>query len=312
MRTGKGLRVRVPASTANLGSGFDSIGVAFQMYTELELIASDKLEFIWKEKSGELTPFPFSDQENLILRAMKKVCQSLDCKLPALQVIVQSDIPAKRGLGSSASAFVAGLCAMNSWLEGSLSSEELLWLATEEEGHADNVGAALFGGVFIGALDREENKVHYLSQPFPEKWPWLVAIPSYSLSTSSARRLLPEQYSRTDAIYNLSRYGLLTSSILAGDAAGVREGLKDRLHQPYRQSLIPGFAELKKKAEGIGALGFVISGAGPSVLGLFEEADQLDQARQLMEASLSLPPHQIDVRKLNVDQRGVQITRLEN
>ncbi|GAA0354945.1 homoserine kinase [Bacillus horti] len=303
----KQVKVRVPASTANLGSGFDAIGVAFQLYTELTLEENDKLEFLWADKGGDIKPFPFVPEENLILKAMKRVASEIGAPLPNLEVIVQSDIPFTRGLGSSAAAYVAGLFAMNEWLKGGLSKDQLLWIAAEEEGHPDNVGASIFGGFFIGAIDWEARRVHYNALKFPEKWTWLAAIPSYTLSTSKARHLLPSTYSKQDALFNLSRYGLLTSSLLTENEQGVILGLNDRLHQPYRQHLIPGFEDLCQKREQLQALGFVISGAGPTVLGLFGRGADLSYAKQQMEQSLSKSGEVVRVEQLMVDQIGAHI-----
>lgn len=305
--TTKHLQVRVPASTANLGSGFDSIGVAFQRYLELSITAHDQVEFLWDHGDRAYKPFPYSNEDNLILRAMKKLCTHLGEPLPAVQIIVRSEIPSARGLGSSAAAYVAGLIAMNAWLEGGLDKSELLWLAAEEEGHADNVGASIFGGVFCGAMNWEQRKVIFNSLEFPVKWCWLAAIPAYSLSTLKARQLLPDQYKREDTTYNLSRYGLLVSSILLENEAGMLESLQDRLHQPYRQALIPGFEQLVATKDQCGALGFMISGAGPAVLGLFKANTDLEQASKHMQELLTQKGQQLEIRRLAVDQDGAQV-----
>lgn len=302
------VNVKVPASTANLGSGFDCIGVAFQLYTELDIYPSDKLEFHWRNDEGAIRAYPFLEDENLIFQAMKKVCLLLNKDLPDVKVIVQSNIPSTAGLGSSASAFIAGLAAINKWFGEPFSKDELLWIAAEREGHPDNVGASLFGGVFIGAIDWEAKKVHYSHFPFPSRWVWLAAIPAYSLATHKARQLLPEKYSKADVVFNLSRYGVLVSSLLTGNDEGVKSGLEDQLHQPYRQYLIPGFDQLVAEKTKMNTLGFVISGAGPTVLGLFASDTNLIESHRSMQEILNRHSDRFDVITLNVDQSGVQVT----
>ncbi len=303
----KKVNVRAPASTANVGSGFDSIGIALDMHTELELSSHSQLQFEWSDENGAITPFPFSNEENLIFQAMRKVCKLLHQDMPKMRVIVKSNIPSTRGLGSSASAFVAGLVAINKWLGEPLTRDELLWIAAEKEGHPDNVGASLFGGVFVGAMDWEAEKVQYNTIPFPSKWTWLAAIPSYSSSTVSARKRLPDSYHKQDVIFNVSRYGLLVSSIMLGDEDGIKTGFFDKLHTPYRQDKIPGFDRLISSKSETDALGFVISGAGPTVLGLFREESPLQAARHHMKECLKTEKHDVEIQSLNVDPSGVVV-----
>lgn len=303
----KKIQVKAPASTANLGSGFDSIGIAFNLYTEIEMIENSELHFTWVDDHNVGTPFPFSNDENLIYQAMKNVCDHLNKDVPNVHVAVSSTIPASRGLGSSASAFVAGLVGMNAWFDNVLSKDELLWFAAKREGHTDNVGASLFGGVFLGSINWEEKQVHYNTFPFPDQWRWLAAIPSYTSSTVSARNQLPDTYPKQDVVYNVSRYGLLVSSLLLADEKGIRTGLFDKLHTPYRQDNIPGFENLMQYQKELNALGFVISGAGPTILGLFHQQANLQEGRMFMEQSLQKESYEVDVIPLNVDHDGVQV-----
>jgi homoserine kinase len=304
------LIIRVPASTANLGSGFDSIGIAFDLYATLEIDPAVQTEFIWQGAS--LAGYTIAEEDNLVLKAMDKIYALAQVERPHLRVIVNSDIPLTRGLGSSAAAFVAGLVAANELLQQPYTDEELLWLATEEEGHPDNVGASIFGGVFIASVDWEKKKVHYHQQAFPEEWQWLAAIPSYTISTSVARQLLPQQYSKKDAVYNVSRFGLFVASLLSRNKDGVAAGLDDSLHQPYRQHLIPGFRELVIEKDDLGAIGFVISGAGPTVLGLVDqEADQASIMLQMKER-MTVKDHTIEVKCLAVENFGYSVQKVRS
>jgi homoserine kinase len=302
------IRVKIPASTANLGSGFDSIGIAFQLYITLEVELAEETQFIWKGK--ELQNLTIRDEDNLILKAIERVYMRFQKKRPHFKMEVTSDIPLTRGLGSSASAYIGGLVVANEWLDRPLSDEDLLWLATEEEGHPDNVGASLQGGVFIGSVDWKKSQVFFHKQQFPQEWKFILAIPSYTLSTSMARDILPKEYSKEDAIFNLSRFGLLISSISSSNKEGVSHGLEDALHQPYRQKLIPGFAELVDRKEELGVIGFTISGAGPTILALIEEQLEIDPIKNEMINALTVESHSVEILVLEVDQNGYTVEKL--
>jgi homoserine kinase len=300
--------VRVPASTANIGSGFDSIGIAYQLYLTVEVELSHKTEFIWK--GNELSGTHIPDKDNLILQAIERVYSLVEEERPHFSIEVDSEIPLTRGLGSSASAYVAGLVIANEFLGCRFNDDELLWLATEEEGHPDNVGASLLGGVCIASVDWESKKVHYHKQTFPAQWTWLAAIPSYTLSTALARDLLPKEYPTSDTIFNLSRYGVLVASLLTGNKEGMVFGLKDALHHPYRQQLIPGFQRLVDEREELDVIGFVISGAGPTVLALVDTAREPSSVLNYMEKVMKVDQHHIRTLTLAVDQEGYTVQRV--
>jgi homoserine kinase len=302
--------IRVPASTANVGSGFDSIGIAFGLYTTLEIEPAVQTEFIWK--GAALASNTISEEDNLVLKGLEKVYALTQQERPQLRVIVNSDIPLTRGLGSSSAAFVAGLVAANELLRKPYTDEDLLWLATEEEGHPDNVGASIFGGVFIASVDWEKKKVHYHHQAFPEEWQWLAAIPSYTLSTSVARQLLPQHYSKKDTVFNVSRYGLFVASLLSRNKVGVAAGLDDNLHQPYRQHLIPGFRELVLQKDDLGAIGFVISGAGPTVLCLVDQGADQETIMLHMKEQMAVRDHTIEVKRLAVENFGYFVQKIRS
>lgn len=301
--------IRVPASTANVGSGFDSIGIAFQLYTTIEVEIADSTQFYWQGEA--LSGISIADEDNLILKGMERVFCLLKRKRPEFRVTVTSDIPLTRGLGSSASAYVAGLIAANEVLNNPLDDDELLWLATEEERHPDNVGASIFGGIFVASVDWQKKNVCYHRQDFPEEWQWIAAIPSYTLSTTLARNLLPKQYDKEDTIYNLSRYGLLVASLMTGNIEGVARGLEDALHQPYRKHLIPGFEELVKQKDKLSAIGFMISGAGPTVLGLVSNITNQGMVMQKMKELMEVQGHHIAVQPLAVENYGYSVKKIE-
>lgn len=299
--------VQVPASTANLGSGFDSIGVAFQLYLHIEVEPSDHLHFDWK---GNLADQTIEDEDNLILHGLQKVFEVQGKEIPALHLSVQSDIPLTRGLGSSASAYVAGLVIANKYLGKRLTDKELLWLATEKEGHPDNVGASIFGGVFFASVDWKKKQVVHHNQPFPEEWQFVAAIPSYTLSTAKARQILPQDYAKADSIFNVSRFGMLVSSLFTKDKEAMIMGLEDALHQPYRSHLIPGFQELQAEKEELGVLGFVISGAGPTVLAIIDKDTNEEQLIKKMKEHMTVDNHDVEVKRVTVDNMGYTVKNI--
>lgn len=257
------VRVRVPASSANLGPGFDSFAAALALRLELVVSASDGFAL-----TSDL-PLP-TDRTNLIARAFEMLHPLED-----LHFRVSSEIPLSGGLGASAAAIVAGLVAAAS-IAGA-GDADLLGLATELEGHPDNVAAALYGGIVICAA----GEVHRLAAP--PTLAALLVVPDEGVTTTAARAALPEQVPLADAVYNTAHGALLMLGLAQGDLELIARGLHDRLHEPYRTQLYPRSAELAARARELGALGATISGAGPSVL--FWVADeQSDALRAALEA----------------------------
>jgi homoserine kinase len=241
----RGVRVRVPASSANLGAGFDSFAAALS--PELELRVSEAAEF---ELLTQL-PLP-ADRSNLVVAAFERVHP-----VEGLRFELASQIPLSGGLGSSAAAIVAGLVAAR---ELAAVDVDLLALAAELEGHPDNVAAALLGGVVVVADGQAQR-----FEPPPGLAAVLV-IPGDPLATEAARAALPAQVPLADAVFNTAHGALLLAGILSGDLELLARGLADRLHEPYRASLYPRSSALAARAQELGALGATISGAGPAVL----------------------------------------------
>ncbi|MFC4078358.1 homoserine kinase [Salinithrix halophila] len=259
----------VPGSTANLGSGFDSIGMALDRFLRLHIEPSDQLEL---DPKGEALAQVERGRDNLVFRVMEQLFRKAGQQMPSLRIVAESDIPLARGLGSSAAAIVAGLMAANYLLGKPFSRKELFREATEWEGHPDNVGASLFGGVVIASWDGEQ--VHRVSAPVPP-FQLVAAIPRVSLATSRAREVLPASISHGEAVLGSSRANLLTAALLTGDGELLRVGMKDRFHQPYRMALVPGLEELIQEAENYGALGVALSGAGPTVVAFASDPDSV-------------------------------------
>ncbi|MDO3410169.1 homoserine kinase [Saccharibacillus sp. CPCC 101409] len=259
------VRVRVPASTANLGPGFDTLGMSLSLYIWIEMRRSERTIVHFEGDGFEEIP---ADKRNLIYKVAQLVFETAGVEVPELEIGMRSDIPLTRGLGSSASAIIAGLVAANALIGYPLSNDRLFDLATGLEKHPDNVGASLFGGIVAAAWDG--NHADYIRIEPPKNLQVLALIPDFELETSKARAVLPQQLSLQDAVYNISRSSLLTAALVSGRLDLLSSAMQDRLHQPYRAALVPGMERILAEAPERGALGAALSGAGPTLLALVD------------------------------------------
>ena len=258
--------VRVPASTANLGPGFDCLGLALQMYNTVELAFSVSTEVeITGEGQGQLPQGP----RNLVLRTAERLASEVGVAVPGWFLRQHNDIPLARGLGSSSAAIVGGLVAANHLLAAGLDNRKLLQIAAELEGHPDNVAPALYGG--LTACCVEGGEVFCLRFPAPCELAVGVAIPRFELSTEHARAVLPEQVPFADAVFNVSRAACTLAALVSGAWEVLGTVMQDRLHQPYRAPLVAGLEEVIAAAQEAGACGTVLSGSGPTVVTFAEE-----------------------------------------
>lgn len=256
--------VRVPASTTNLGPGFDALGLALQRYNRLHVALGEgpvRVD-VEGEGAGLLEP----GAENLVYRAMCRLYDEVKQPHPSVHIRLENSIPVSRGLGSSSTAIVGGLVAANALLGEPLSREQVLALAVEIEGHPDNVTPALLGGFQVTSLT-EEGLIH-LRIPTPSGLRAVVCVPEAAVSTAAARQVLPQQYSRADAVFNIGRVSLLVAALLTGNTEVLRPAMQDRIHQPYRAALIPGFEGVIQGALDAGAVGACLSGSGSTMLAL--------------------------------------------
>jgi homoserine kinase len=266
------VRVRVPATSANLGPGFDTLGIALQLYSHVvvEVSSTGENQVIMLGEGREYGERPI--EENIAWQAIGKLAERTKSTFPPLHLTLENSIPLARGLGSSAAARVGAVVAANLWLardgQPHLNQEQLLELATELEGHPDNVAPALLGGMISSAGDGGKVLSSALSVPC---WPrFMVFVPDTELSTKAARDVLPHLISHQDAVFNLSRLGMLITVMSSGawreNPALLRTSLQDRLHQIYRAALMPAYGPVEEAALAKGALGVTLSGAGPSIL----------------------------------------------
>ena len=245
--------VRVPASSANLGPGYDAMAAAMAMHLELEVEEAGEFSI----ETGALDVS--TGRDNLIVRAFESL-HSAD----GIAFRLRSEIPLARGLGSSAAAIVAGLYAADHLYELALSKEEMLARATEIEGHPDNVAAAIYGGFVVCGVEAGL-PVAARFEP-PDGLEGVVVIPPEEVSTAKAREALPDEFPRGDAIANISAASTLVLGLTTKDFDLIARGLRDQIHQPRRRELYPRSMELVDRAEELGAVGATISGAGPTVL----------------------------------------------
>jgi len=262
--------ISIPASTANLGPGFDSIGIALDKYLELEI----ELAYDWKiiNLSGNL-PVVSNPQEHLIVQAAEKTAELHGFSLPPCTVRVKSEIPLARGMGSSASAIVAGIELANQVLELQLTAQDKLKIATLMEGHPDNAAASIYGGFTISS--NAENGEIFVFHANHIEAAFVLFIPNFELKTAKARQVLPDSYTRREAAQASAMANLLTAAFLsqAFEQAGTYME-QDLFHEPYRLDLIPESKDIKIAAKNAGAYGTCISGAGPTLLSLVEKGTE--------------------------------------
>lgn len=255
--------VRVPATTANLGPGFDCLGMALNIYNTVTIAKSHRFNITITGEGEEILSH---DKDNLVHRAITKLFDKIGQPVPDLQIDCHNGIPIARGLGSSTAAIAAGLVAANSLLGNIMSKEELLQLGIEMEGHPDNLTPALFGGCQVVVMD--DTRLVHERIPVRRSWKLVLFIPDFEMPTVEARAVLPRQITREDAIYNLGRVALLTNALITGQADNLKVATQDRLHQPHRQALFPAMRHIFAAALSAGADGVFLSGSGPTVLAL--------------------------------------------
>jgi len=267
--------VRVPATSANLGSGFDAIGWAVDryLYAEVRSVLAAEAGGVSRSRFEVVSEIPSdarAEGESLFFRAVEEAFARAGREAPDLAVRLQSEIPLGKGLGSSAAVIAAGLMAANVFLEGKLTVEELLSLATRLEGHPDNVAPALLGGLVVARA--EEEKVVAVRLRLPRVPALLAFVPEVELRTPASRRLLPDAYARETAVAAAGRVALLVAALAAGELEKLPAAFGDGLHEPYRLPHIPGAEELYAlcaSARSRGCLGCYLSGAGPTIMAVF-------------------------------------------
>lgn len=303
--------ISVPATTANLGPGFDCLGAALTLYNQFQFsqLPASSQDALLIQAIGLESHRVATDQTNLAYQAYVRLYQQIGHSPPPVQMTIALEVPLARGLGSSATAIVAGLVGANVLAGSPLSNEAVMALAIDLEGHPDNVVPALIGGCRLAATAPDQTwticDVPWSNQILP-----IVAIPDFELSTAEARRVLPSDYSRADAIFNTAHLGLLLRGLETGHEDWLRTALQDRIHQPYRQRLIRGYPAVEQAAIDAGACGLVISGAGPTLLALAhrERAATVEAA---IATAWTGEGVSVQTRVLQLDEEGARVKMAE-
>ena len=280
--------VKVPATTANIGPGFDCLGMALPLYNTITI---------------EETVLPGTGVEINVISESSAIGE--------LKINIHSSIPVARGLGSSASVVVGALIAANELLGHPADEVALLSIASELEGHPDNITPAIIGGLVL-ASQEDDGTVIYRKLEWPSEWAITVCIPDFELSTDIARSVLPKEVPMKDAIFNAQRLGMFVQAVHTKDTELMKLALKDKLHQPYRMKLMPGLDKIMDNLRFIDSvLGCVISGAGSSILVISEKND-LDKIKNVVKETWADQNIKCEIRTMNVEQNGAQIVSNED
>ena len=292
----------IPASTTNLGPGFDVLGLALQLYSTVSLeITGSSTEVVVSGVDVEKIP---STPEHIAFQAVESIFQRSGVQQPdGLKLTIANGIPAIRGLGGSGTAILGGLLTANVLCGNMFSLSEILNFSTAIEGHPDNVAASLYGGLVISV--QEEEHIHTIQLVCDPALHVVLAIPEFTLSTQKARDILPKTVDFADAIYNISRSSLLVASIATGKLDMLPLAMKDKLHQPYRSTLIPGFNDVVEAATSAGALSIALSGAGPTIAAYC--LNNMDQVGNRMQEAFNQHGIPCKIKVLSADLDGATV-----
>ena len=306
--------VKVPATTANFGSGFDCLGMALPIYNvitiEETVLPGTGIEINIISETEDDDEFAIEhipkDENNIIYKAVEMLYNSIGQTPSELKINIRSQIPIAKGLGSSASIIVGGLFAANELLNKPADEAALLSIATEVEGHPDNVTPAIIGGMVLTSFE-DDGSIVYRNLPWPEEWSLTVCIPDYELATDISRSVLPEKVSMKDATFNSRRTAMLVEALYTKDAELMKLALQDRLHQPYRMKLVPGLDDIiqnLKHEENV--IGCVLSGAGPSIL-VVSQKNNIDRIKSIVSETWANYNVKTDIRTLKPELSGAQV-----
>jgi homoserine kinase len=293
--------VRVPASSANLGPGFDALGMALGIYLTCRFEPSEQLSIlVCGRDAGQISAGP----DNLIWQTVQAVARDVTGSLPPIALEIDNDIPIGKGLGSSAAALTAGVVIADHLLGLHWKPHRILDEAARIEGHPDNVAACVLGSIVASAIDAG-GVARAVRLELPERYGVAIVVPDFNLPTTEARKVLPRSYASQDAIFNVQRSALLVAALATGTTSAFPIALEDRFHQPYRYSLIPGLEEMVNlRAPGL--LGCTLSGAGPSVLVFYEKGSE--QVCDLVRQIFALRGHQSETLWVQIADQGYQLS----
>jgi len=292
--------VRVPATSANLGPGFDALGMALSIYLTCRFRPSDRLIIRTGGRDAAMIP---ATADNLIWQTALRVGLDVDRPMPAVELEIDNDIPIGKGLGSSAAALTAGVVIAREILGLEWDAHKILDEAARIEGHPDNVSACVLGSICASAID-DEGITRAVRMQLPARYAVAIIVPDFILPTSEARAALPLSYSRADAVFNVQRSALLIAALLTATTDAFSAALADRLHQPYRERLVPGLPEMLRLRRP-GLLGCALSGAGPSVLVFYERGSE--HVCEDMRAIFKKHGHESETLWANIPDHGYDL-----
>lgn len=292
------IKVKVPATSANIGPGFDSLGIALDIYNyyTIEETESGLLIEGCEEK--------YANEKNLIYVAMLKCFEKSGYSPKGIKILIESEIPVSRGLGSSAACIIGGILAANELSGNKLSQQEVLELATEIEGHPDNVAPALLGGMVVSVY---ESEVYYSKINIKEGLKFLALVPNFKLPTKKSRSILPKVIPYSDAVFNVGRVALMVSALHNGEFDLLRVAGEDRLHQHYRGTLIDGYQKILRESKKLGAKGVFLSGAGPTILVALDSDD--NQTEKDLKPILETLSDKWEIKKLAISRDGASVRK---
>ena len=295
------IRVKVPATSANMGAGFDCMGIALSLYNIIEVgIIEHGLEII------DDFPKISHNENNLIYRAVKTVFDKVGFTPAGIRIKQKSQIPATRGLGSSSACIIGGMIGANILSGRKLSYNEILNMAAEMEGHPDNVTPALYGGMCVSVKAGDE--VKFKSMKLLPKYRFAVMIPDFYVATRKSRCVVPETFSKEDAVFNISRAALLVGALSTGDSGLLKTAVEDRMHQPYRTEYIEGMEEIFRKTYEAGSCGTYLSGSGPTILSIID--DETKDFKVQMEEYFKSTGQKWRCKVLTVDNVGTIVQHI--
>ena len=296
--------VRIPATTANLGCGFDVLGMALDLYYTVHVRPIKENKYIIRNR-GEGEHYLPEDDRNLFFKTVKKVSKIKNFPEQGLEVEAFNQIPVCRGLGSSAACIAAAIVTVNELNGRVLSIQDMIHFATQIEGHPDNVIPAMIGGLTVAMKNNQE--ILYQKFPFFDNIHLVACIPEYTLSTEEMRKILPSEYSREDVIFNLSRIAYLMGSICRQDREGFFAPLDDVIHQPFRGQKIPGFFEIREYLHEKGKGEAVISGSGSTILLMLRDPISSSDEAEMRELFAQKGTTDLVIKKVNWESQGIRV-----
>ena len=291
------VKVTVPSSTANIGPGFDTLGLALNLYNTYYFEETENgLEI-------EGCPDEYKNKNNLVYKSFMAVAHETGLEVRGLRIIMDAKIPVSRGLGSSSACIVGGVFGANEVLNANLSKDELFRIAVKIEGHPDNIAPAVYGGLVASIVD--EGTPYHTSYKIHESIKFCALIPNFETSTAEARTLLPREISFEDAVFNVSRVAVLLKSLENGDFDLIEKSLKDKLHQDYRKVLIDEFDKVEKICKDKNSKGFFVSGSGPTLMNIINNFN----FTKLIENDIILLNNKWEIKLLQTDKQGVAVEK---